>query len=166
MKMHKFTLGAIAGITTIGLAIPALAQVSSAATSADTIAKHSFVRPIPTQEQVQEMVTRDDAFLQSIDAFVTVQKSATQVHRDALIAAAAITDDTARQEAVEKANTDKRAAMEAFITEHPELKPPMMRGGRGHGFGMKGGRMHEDDGDDKEFNRAGPRGRQSTPAAQ
>jgi hypothetical protein len=138
MKMNKFTLGAIAGIVTVALAVPLLAQISSAATSGAP----KFTRPVPTQQQVQDMVARDDAFLKNVDAMVTVQKTATQAHEAALTAAASITDDTQRQAAVQKANDDERTAIQNAITANPDLKSAMMPFGGGRGFGEgKGGMM-------------------------
>jgi hypothetical protein len=137
MKMHRFTLGAIAGITTLALAIPILAQVSSATTS-ETGSSVARSRPIPTQQQVQEMVAKDDAFLKNIDAMVTIQKSAIQAHETALTAAASITDDAQRDTAVQKANEDERSAIQNAITANPDLKSAMMPFGGGHGFGGRG----------------------------
>lgn len=134
-KTYTFTLGAVAGITTLALAVPLLVQISSAAATGTG----SFNRPVPTQQQVQDMATRDDAFLKNIDAFVVIQKSATQAHRDALSAAASIADDSERQAAVQQANLDQRAALQAALTANPDLKSSMMPfGGRGFGEG-KGG---------------------------
>jgi len=138
MKISTFTYGAVAGITTLALAAPFLVQLSSAAADGTT----PFARPAPTQAQVQEMVTRDDAFLKNMAALATVQKSATQAHRDALAAAASITDDAQRHTAVQKANEDMRAAMQAALAANHDLKSAMMPfgGGRGQGEGKgKGG---------------------------
>lgn len=138
MKISTFTYGAVAGITTLALAVPLIAQISSAA-GAGTGAK-PFARVAPTQAQVQEMIARDDAFLSNIDAIVTLGKSTTQAHRDALAAAALITDDTQRQTAVQKANEDMRTAMQVALAANPDLKSGLRPFGGGHAFGKdKGG---------------------------
>ncbi len=138
MKMNKFTLGVIAGLSTLALAVPILAQVTSAAGAPSWLGGD---RPAPTIAQVQGMIDRDDGFLKNVDAFVTLQKSTIEAHKNALTAALAITDDTAREAAVKKANDDARAAFEAAISANADLKSAMLpfHGGRG-GPGMMGGR--------------------------
>lgn len=141
MKLNKFTLGAVAGIAALALAVPILAQISSAqvsSASTTTSSSPSFTRPIPTQQQVTDMAAKDAAYLKNIDAMVTIQKSATQTHEDALTAAASITDDTARQAAVKKANDDERTTIQNAMTANPDLKSAMMPFGD-HGFGGRGG---------------------------
>jgi len=92
---HKFTLGIVSGMSILALAVPFLAQVSSAA-SREATAETSFSAPPEMrQEKISDRIARDDAFLANVDAMVTIQKSATQTHRDALSAAAALTDLTA-----------------------------------------------------------------------
>ena len=139
MKMNTFTLGAVAGVLTLALAVPVLAQISSAATSSSAVTTGQMKKhPVPTQQQVLDMAARDTAFLKNIDAFVAVQKTVKQAHLTALTAAAAITDDVQRDAAMKKANDDERTAMQAAITANPDLKS--MTGDRGQGFGGgKGG---------------------------
>ncbi|MFH0851978.1 MAG: hypothetical protein V1876_04490, partial [Candidatus Peregrinibacteria bacterium] len=153
MQMNKFTLGAIAGIATLTLAVPLLAQISSAAdttvTSAAATSKPPFTRPAPTQQQVQDMAARDAAFLKNIDALMDIQKRAVQAHQDALTAAASIADDLLRRDAVQKADEDERTAIQSALTAAPDLQSAMMPfgqaqglrpfgGGRGHGEGKDG----------------------------
>ncbi len=138
MKMNKFTLGAIAGISALALAVPIIAQVSSAATAAPTngttaSAAKPFTRPIPTQQQVLDMAAKDDAFLNNIDAFISLQKTAIEAHKTALTAAASVADATQRQAAVQKANDDERTAIQNGITANPGLKSASMMG-----FGDRG----------------------------
>jgi hypothetical protein len=147
----KFITGAASGLA-VALAIPAFAQVSGGVTSStaampsDPPSMMRMQRNF-TQEDIQKMIERDDAFLANIDAVIGAQKTATQSHRAALTAAASITDDTERQEAVQKAHEDMRTAMEAFITAHPEIKDMGMMmhfGGKGPGRGpghMRGPKM-------------------------
>lgn len=145
---NKFILGAIAGMSTITLAVPVLAQITSAAstttsTGAATSASPKFkvTRGPLTQEKLQEMIDRDTAFLTNADAILALHKSATTAHKAALTAALSLTDDTAREAAVKKANEDMRATMEAAITANPALKGAMMPMGK-PGFGGPGGRGH------------------------
>lgn len=144
MKRSTLAAGAIAGITALTLAIPVFAQSSTGSPSSPAASFFRHMGPA-TQQHVQDMIAKDDAFLQNIDAFVTIQKNATQAHKAALTAAAALTDDTARQTAVAKAQADLRAAMQAALTANPHLKGIMpLRDIRGHGsFGIgKGMGMH------------------------
>ncbi len=145
MKLKPFTLGAVAGVTSLVLAVPIIAQVSLAATSSAmdgvTAMAGKRTRPAPTQQDVTDMAARAGSFLANIDAFVTVQKSVTQSLQSALTAAASITDDAQRQAAVQKAHEDMRAAIEAAVTAHPDLKLAMMPlGHKGPGHQGKMGR--------------------------
>lgn len=137
---NKFLLGAVAGITSVAIAVPLLAQMSSAASATTTSSTTTsttgrswfgWKHTIPTQQQVTDMAAHDAAFLKNIDAFVTIQKGALEAHEAALTAAAAITDDTARDAAVKKANQDMRTTIEAAITANPDLKSAMMFGEHG-----------------------------------
>ena len=140
--MNKFTLGVIAGISTLTLAVPAIAQISSAASvvsSAVTEAPFKN-RPPLTQQQVQDIITKTDSFLANIDAFTTVQKGAAQTLKTALTAAPSITDETERNAAVKKAMQDGHTTIQSALTAHPELKGAMHpfggpKGMRGHGMG-------------------------------
>jgi hypothetical protein len=89
--------------------------VSSAGTTQSAPFSQGFwhKRTPPTQAQVQDMIKRDDTFLQNIDAMTAAHKTAMQAHKAALTAAAAITDDAQREAAVKKANDDLRTAMQA-----------------------------------------------------
>ena len=150
MKMNKFTLGAIAGVTVVGMAIPILAQISNAqSVSSSASAKMSSV---PSQACVQAMVTMEDGFVTTMDTIAKSRKTAMQAHIDALKAAAAITDDTQRVAALKKANDDMRTAMKAAMPSQLDRKATMdalrtacgdMKGGKmmGHMFGDFGGPM-------------------------
>jgi hypothetical protein len=148
-KSSTFTIGAVAGIVTLTLAVPLLVQIAGAAgTSSSSPSPLSSWRSmmqhrIPTQQEVQAMADRDSAFLKNIDTLVTVEKTAKQAHLTALTAAAAIADDTQREAAVKKANEDERAAIQAAIAANSDLKGMMPFGpdfgGKG-GPGMMGGR--------------------------
>jgi hypothetical protein len=153
--MNKFTLGAVAGMASIALAIPVLAQVAgaqsvtSSVSSAGTTQSAPFSqgfwhkRTPPTQAQVQDMIKRDDTFLQNIDAMTAAHKTAMQAHKAALTAAAAITDDAQREAAVKKANDDLRTAMQAAAKSLGlDGKFMMGFGGPGHMGGKMGMRGH------------------------
>ncbi len=146
---NKFTLGAIAGISSIALAIPILAQISSAqgtpsstaTTTASTTSKtdmfmHRQKTPL-TVPQIQSMIDRESAMMTNMDAFVAIQKSAMQTHKTALTAALSITDDTQRQAAVVAADQAMHKAITDAIAANPALKSGMgggmMMGGREHG---------------------------------
>lgn len=144
-------------MSSLALAVPLMAQVagaqsaSSAATTQESSATPThfklFAPKSLTQEDVEKMVEQDNAFLSNIDAFIAVQKEAVQNHRIALTAAADITDDAARQEAVKAAHDAMRTAMEAAITANPDLKIMMHMGmGKGgpHGDKMRGPGMLEE----------------------
>ncbi len=155
----NFTLGAVAGISAVALAIPLFAQVAGAAsgdgTSLSAVGKSA--RPAPSQECIQALVAKDDAFLSTVDTMMAAHKQATQTHRNALNAAASITDDTQRDAAV-------RAANEAFHTSMKDTMDSRKTGAKdqmdaiktacgdamgGRGMFMKGmmGRGHHGKGD-------------------
>jgi uncharacterized protein with FMN-binding domain len=159
MKLSSFTLGAVAGLATLALAVPIVAQISSAETSSASSSSEQS-RPVPTQACVLALAGKDGTYLSTIDALIAAEKSAMQIHKDALTAASAMTDDAQRADAVQKANDDLRAAMEAARkaqgdrrTQMDALKTacgdsgfrgfgPMMGGGMS-GFGWRGMGMHE-----------------------
>ncbi len=162
--MNKsFTYGAVAGISSLALAVPFLAQISSAASTGSSVAAltSKAARPAPTQACVVALVAKDDAFLSNVDTMIAAQKTATQTHRNALNAAASITDDTQRQAAVKAADEAFRTAMKTAMdsqmtankTQMEALKTAcgnagmgggmhfemgMGMGGPGHGGMMKG----------------------------
>jgi len=138
--MKKFTLGVVAGMSSLALTIPVLAQVSSAASgNASSAVK---ITSVPTQGCVQALVAKDEAFLGNIDAMTATHKTALLAHKNALSAAAALTDDTARQTAVQKAQTDFHTAMKTAKDSQPTgtLKTVMeaVRTACGKAIGMKG----------------------------
>jgi len=137
---HKFTLGIVSGMSILALAVPLLAQVSSAASGEATTETSLFTPPEMRQEKISDRIARDDAFLANVDAMVSILKSATQTHRDALTAAAALTDLTAQKEAVQAADEAYRTTIQDALKANPDLKSVMMPfGGRGHGG--RGGMM-------------------------
>lgn len=142
----SFTIGAVSGITALSVAFPLVAQFAGAqeATSAEsssTSGDHAFFheRAPLTQEDVQKMVDRDNALLLHVDGFVSVLKEATQNHRIALEAAADISDEAERNDAVKAANEAMRASMQAYVEANPDIQPGMLPFGKGghHRPGMK-----------------------------
>jgi len=139
-------------MSSLALAVPLMAQVAGAQSSAATTTQENSSTRVPffkeffpkavSQEDVQAMIDRDNAFLSNIDAFIALQKEVTQNHRIALTAAADITDDTARQEAVQAAHEAQRTAIQAAIEANPDLAAGMHHGmGKGghHSMKMRGG---------------------------
>lgn len=143
--MNKsFTYGAVAGISSLALAVPFLAQISSAASTGSSAATTTAkaARPAPTQACVVALVAKDDAFLANVDTMIAAQKTATQTHRNALNAAASITDDTQRQAAVKAADEAFRTAMKTAMESHMTVDKTQMEalktacGNAGMGGGM------------------------------
>ncbi len=145
----SFLIGATAGATSLAIAVPLLAQMVSAASgTATTTADVLKTRPVPSQACVQAMADQDGKFLANVDAMIAAQKAATKAHHDALVAAAAITDDTARGEAIKAAQEALRTAMDAaFKADDKKADMDAMKtacgdsfrffGGPGMGGGMK-----------------------------
>ncbi len=148
--MNKFTLGAMTGMASLALAVPILAQVSAAQTT-DSGVSAAWTKPphelSATVENVQEMITRDNAFLSHINEIVSIQKSAKEAHLAALTAAASMTDDTQRADAVRAAHEAERTAMKNAMETNPDLKDammPMIFGGHGrHGRGPDSAKLAE-----------------------
>ncbi len=113
--MNKFSLGTLVGISSLVL-VPLLASAASSASG--TSANPSRERPIPSQECLQALVAKQDMMLDTFDVTSVARKSAMQTHRDALSAAAAITDEAQRQVAVQQANQDFRTAMQDLKPEN------------------------------------------------
>lgn len=149
--MNKaFTIGAVSGISALALAFPVIAQIAGAQSSNNASSPSSMYgrmtgfhgeRAPLSQEDVRDMIERDNAFLLNVDAFVSVQKAAIQNHRIALEAAADITDEVMRNDAVQSAHAAMRAEIEAAVANNPALKDSMRPLG-GHGDRGEHGRMH------------------------
>lgn len=145
--MKKFTLGVVAGMSSLAVAVPMLASVAGAQSSSAT-ADVLKDRPIPSQACVQAMADHEGTMLSKIDAMMASHKSIMAEHQKALDAAADIADDTARSEAVQKAHEDMRTAMMAAknaegeqTSEMDALKEAcgdamMFKAMHGPGFGM------------------------------
>lgn len=134
---NKFLLGAIAGASALIVAVPLIAELTSAQGSGA-----GSMSSIPSQACVQALVAKDTAVLSTIDAETAARKTALQAHQAALQKAAGLTDDAARQAAVKKANDDLRTAMKNAKQSESDEKRAMdgvkaACGNRKHGmFGM------------------------------
>jgi len=141
------------GISSLVL-VPLLASAASSASG--TSANFPRERPVPSQECIQALVAKQDLVLSTFDATSVARKSAMQTHRDALSAAATLTDETQRQAAVQQANEDFRTAMQdlkpANFAETEAAREavhdacggamgPKGGMGLGRGSGVGGGRM-------------------------
>ncbi len=154
--MKKFTLGVAAGMTSLAIAVPLLAQGTLAASSIPAAGRTTAAnRPVPTQACIQAMAQKDELFLSHIDAMTSAQKTATQAHKAALTAAAGITDDTQRRDALKKAEDDFRTAMQAAIEANKADMDTLMQtirtacgNTRGLGMGLQYGSMMSGDVDD------------------
>lgn len=136
--MNKFTLGAATGATSLLIAIPLFAQMAGAASSSPTMASK---RPVPTQACVLAMADHETTMLSNIDAMTAAHKAAATTKRDALKAAAALTDDAARMEALKKAQENFRAAMETTMKAKDETSKAALKAACGDSFGVGMGHM-------------------------
>lgn len=135
--MNKFTLGAATGATSLLIAIPMFAQMAGAASSSSL----TTTRPVPTQTCVLAMADHETTMLSNIDAMTAAHKAAATAKRNALKAAAALTDDTARMEALKKAQETFRAAMEATMMAKDGTGMAALKTACGDSFPMGMGHM-------------------------
>ncbi|MDD5751244.1 MAG: hypothetical protein PHS73_01865 [Candidatus Peribacteraceae bacterium] len=151
---YKFILGIVAGVSSLALAVPLLVQ----AAPSDRPESPS----VPSQECVQAMADGTEARLASMDAMLQARKSALQTHKTALAAAAAIADDTARKDALQKAHEDFRASQKQAHDQLPAAVQEAMDAVRtaceGQRMGARSGFGFGKDGMEKPF--GGPEGRQ------
>lgn len=140
--MKKFTLGVMAGASSLLVAVPLLATLSSAQSSISSSTTTGGERPIPSQACVSALAAQEDFMLSNMDAMHATHKTTMTAHRDALTAAAAITDDTARQEALKTAHEAMRTAMEAAMESAPDPTATMeaVRDACGDMFMFHGGK--------------------------
>lgn len=148
MFRNKYIIGAAAGATSLAIAFPLVAQLASAATTTDGTTSSRFAnRPTPSQACVQAIADKDAAFLANVDTFIAAHKAAVQAHKNALTAAAALTDETQRKAAVDAAEEAFRAAMKAASdAQQTALKSSIDAvktacGNAGFGMGGFGGPM-------------------------
>ncbi|HRH93904.1 MAG TPA: hypothetical protein PKV72_05230 [Candidatus Peribacteria bacterium] len=161
--MKKFALGAAAGMSALLLAAPVVLQVASAqGTASSSTAK--VARAAPTQACLQAQVALEDANLANADALAAKHKAQLQKRRDALATVAAISDDTAREEALKKMRDDMQSLIKGTADDVPAAVTSAMEAVRtacgnvmmGGGMGMmkNGGGML--------MMKAGPGGRHGT----
>lgn len=134
--MKPFTVGIITGMASLAVAVPLLAGVAGAQANKTTTA----TRPVPSQACAVAMADVEDVRLRTMDQMITVQKEAIQQRATALRAAAALTDDTARAEALQKLHADMRKQKESRESEELTTAMDAMHtdcGDAAWGFGMK-----------------------------
>lgn len=142
----SFVFGVVAGVSALAIAVPLVAQISSAQSVSSG---NASLRSTPSVACVQAMADAEGVRLAAMDAMHQAHKAALQVHSAALQTAAAITDDAQRQEAIGKANEDLRTAMQAARDARGDPKEQRdalqaacgNAGFRGLGVGMGGGFM-------------------------
>jgi hypothetical protein len=120
---HRF-IGAVAGLTSLAIAVPAFAQVTGSSSSSIPNTMKDIVRMHRgqlSQGDVQTMIEKDNALLTHIDELSALIESSTQQHKTALTAAAAITDETQRTEAVRAAHQARHEAMKDYLDANPDL---------------------------------------------
>lgn len=154
--MKKFTLGAVAGMSALLLAVPVVFQVANAQGMASSSPK--MMHATPTQACLQAQVTLADANIANADTMAAKYKARMQKQRDALAVVAAISDDTARGEAMKKMRDDMRTAMQGTMKDEVPVaitsamqavktacgsSMGMMKGGRGDM--MMPGKMGDND---------------------
>lgn len=108
-SMNKFALGAVAGASSLLLAVPLIAQVAGAASTTAL----GTTRTAPSQACMQAMLKVEDVRLSEFDAMTAKHKQQMQQHRDSLATIAAIADDAARKEAMQKLHETMRSSMQA-----------------------------------------------------
>jgi hypothetical protein len=147
MKLNKFTAGAVAGASTLALAVPLMAQMVGAqsSTSTDVFAD----RPIPSQECTAAMANMEDAHLASFDEMQARHKEMMQTRVAGLRTASAIEDEAERGTALQemhqtmkgnKADFEPSAEITAAMEEVRAACGDMMKM-RGHGKGGHRGPM-------------------------
>ena len=133
--MKKFTLGVITGASSLLVAVPILAQVSSAQSTMSDPALSD--RPVPSQACLTALVAKEDAVLADMETHAAERKAAALAHRDALAAAATITEGVERGEAFRTAQEAFHASMMAV--DHDAMKATMdaVREACGEMFGFR-----------------------------
>lgn len=144
MKM-KYAFGTVVGISSLIL-VPILA---TAASSASGTKLNADTRPVPSQQCLQAQVAAHDLMATNQEETQAARQAAMKTYRDAIAAAAQITDDAARQEAVQAARDALRTAMQNLMPNQTDAMKTAMqavrdacggaKGGFGMGMGFKGG---------------------------
>lgn len=115
--MKSFTKGFAAGATALAVGVPLMAQMALAA-SADQVASEAADaenRPSPSQPCTEAMAHLASAHVDVFDEMSKARKEKMIAHRDALVAAAAITDDAQRAQALKDAHEEMRASKEKEV---------------------------------------------------
>lgn len=103
--MNKFRLGIITGMSSLIVAVPMIAQISSAQSSSGS----SAADIVPTQACVAAMADLEEAHLAQFDVMNEQRKQGIQTRITALNSAAAIADDAARQDALKQMREDMKS---------------------------------------------------------
>jgi len=146
--MKSFTKGFAAGATALAVGVPLMAQMALAASADQAVSEAADTgdRPSPSQPCTEAMAHLASAHVDVFDEMSKDRKAKLIPHRDALVAAAGITDDTKRAEALKSAHeamkpTEKKEIPAAIQTAMDEVKAAcgntMMFKGR-HGGPMSG----------------------------
>ncbi len=120
--MNKTMKKVLSGITGLALAAPMAMNIAFAESDTDTKTDSFTI----TQACVDARTAADDATIASKNTEHASEIAAIQAHKAALIAAAALTDATAKKDAFKKAETDLRAALKsAMETSRTAMKASM-----------------------------------------
>ncbi len=148
--MKSFTKGFAAGATALAVGVPLMAQMALAASADQAVSQAADAqdRPSPSQPCTEAMAHLASAHVDVFDEMNKTRKEKMIVHRDALVAAAAIADDAQRAEALKSAHeamkpTEERTIPAAIQTAMDAVKAAcgdtMMFKGRHGGMGGHGG---------------------------
>jgi hypothetical protein len=133
--MKKFTTGAIAGATSLAVAVPLLAQMAGAASGDEVFIRDAKDMPAPSQECVQALAAKDAKELSVIDEHTAAHKAALQAHESALTVAASIADEDERKAAVLAADKAMHEAMKASMeTMDPKADMEALKAACGDSF--------------------------------
>lgn len=148
--MKSFTKGFAAGATALAVGVPLMAQMALAASADQAVSQAADAqdRPSPSQSCTEAMAHLASAHVDVFDEMSKDRKAKLVAHRDALVAAAGITDDAQRAKALKSAHeamkpTEERTIPAAIQAAMDEVKADcgdtMMFKGRHGGMGGHGG---------------------------
>ncbi len=149
--MKSFTKGFAAGATALAVGVPLMAQMALAASADQAVseAANKDDRPSPSQPCTEAMAHLASAHVDVFDEMSKDRKAKLIAHRDALVAAAGIADDTQRAEVLKSAHeamkpTGEKEISAAVQTAMDEVKAAcgntmMFKGRHGGPMGGHGG---------------------------
>jgi hypothetical protein len=106
--MNTFRLGIITGMSSVIVAVPFIAQITSAQTASSATAS---AESIPSQACVTAMADLEETHLAQFDLMNEQRKEGIQTRITALNNAAAISDDTQRKAALDQMHEDMKTQM-------------------------------------------------------